>query len=565
MPTKASDQSAQKKRNRFFYINHIIQHVASSAMSEQFPDQLEEVFKNSLIHIWDGFKYVLLEQGVIQSDDPLFGSKSRRGRTSGAVSLSKEQVYCEEIVSLAKKAKTFDPAAMYEKYGKYKKNGKKSKAEESMIQPSQGNLPFTKNSETLSNINEDDENGTDSESVSSFESLKVNDNNQTNNQLEQSILEMEDNDDGDNNFDRSVIEQRRSQIYNKNRQLHSSTVLNNSLNSSLPGLLSNFQMPQLPALANPNQSYLNNVPSFSAMPNPASTLYNNPTNPYLNQTAQQNANPTQSSSTSNNLNLGDIAAMITNVNKNVTDTSTELKTSIKKLSDRVGGIEKTANQNVEDIRYLKKKLESQTNPNSEEITIEINKLKEARKNLSAESITRQIDEEIKAALAKSKNEIGNSVSNRLRTQSTPYQQSRKPTAIWGESKDTTNDDIARVYVFAASKIPKQECYSEGWFKRSTQEAFDKNKLQAEIITVEQVPANFQTAKTKTFKVLVKAKEGLNPDDFLNSKNWLRGIKITRFKRPRSNTALPSTQEYRHRSSTIYQNEDNRLRENYQLG
>ena len=513
-----------QNHHRFFYINHIISHVASDKYNDSFATELEQAFGcNGLLHLWDGLKYILLDQGVIQNNDPLFGSNSRRGRNSGAISLSKEQVYCEEIIDLARKLKTFDDDAMFQKYGKYQKKGKKSKGDESMINPT-GNFTFSKPTENsvLSDIDEND-----AESVESFTGYDNTHIKATHNQLEQSIL-LEDM--NSSHLDHSVLDNRKTNAYLKNRQLHSAATnpLNNSLNMS--GFTNNLgyaPMTGLPTLSASNQSLINNIPSYA--PNyPMPSLANNPTQSFS---------------------LDDIAKLISSSNADLrTSIRSDFSQELKTVTDKMDSIEKQVNSNVEDIKSLKKKIESQVT--NEDINAELEKLKKA--NESNENIAAKVDNELKAAIAKSQQEIEKASSNMRSRASTIHSTPairRRSNAIWGDGKDESNtDDIQRVYAFAAQKIPKQEIYSEGWFQRSCQQIFDKNNVKAEVMTVEQVPANFQTAKTKTFKVLVKAKEGLNPDDFKNPKNWVRGTKISVFRRPRSNTFSTSRiQPYRARS------------------
>ena len=105
------------------------------------------------------------------------------------------------------------------------------------------------------------------------------------------------------------------------------------------------------------------------------------------------------------------------------------------------------------------------------------------------------------------------------------------TSIWGQGNDSSNETIARVYTFAASRIPNQENYSCDWFKSQTQKLFASNKHQVEILRVERIPSYYPSARTKSFKFLLKTKENLAANDLLQPNNWIRGLKIARFRRP----------------------------------
>ena len=453
------------------------------------------------------------------------------------ISLSKEQVYCEEIIDLAKKVKSFDVTAMFNKYGKYKKKGKNSKGEESMIKPN-GNFTFYKaTDQDLSNIDEDDEE--DSDSVESFSGFH-NDTNKKNNQLEQSIMI----DELDNPHDQAE-QNRNSGTYStaRNSQVHSSTIMNMSYNAP------NYGLPTLSTQSqNLNQSLLNTLQQ---------PIITNPVN-YQMAPIQTNTN-----ANTNNI-FAELKELIQSGQKEnkadfltVNTNFTNLQTSVNEIKTRVTNIEDKVNKNIQEINTLKEKVNSQVS--NKEIKSELEKLKKA--NTSSLDISKKVDQEIKAALANSQQEIKktvddtiSSIRNRSQSLQLPSSQPRKPTAVWGDAKDNSeNSEISRVYVFAASKIPKSDVYDEGWFKRSNQEIFDNNKIPAEVIAVEPVPSNHQTAKTKTFKILVKAKEGLNPDDLYNGKNWLRGTRISKF-RKRSNTTLPEyRQPYRPRTTNMFDN------------
>ena len=437
-----------QNHHRFFYINHIISHVASDKYNDTFSTELEQAFGcNGLLHLWDGMKYILLDQGVIQNNDPLFSSNSRRGRNSGAISLSKEQVYCEEIIDLAKKLKTFDDEAMFLKYGKYQKKGKKSKGDESMIKPT-GNFTFNKPTDdtVLSDIQE---NETESaESFTGYDNTQVT---STQNQLEQSIL-LEDM--NSSHLDHSVLDNRKTNAYLKNRQFHSSTTnpLNNSLNMS--GYTNNLgyqPITGLPTLSTANQNIINNLPGY------APTGYSMPSIPSIDEIAKLISTTIDNSLEKNN------SRLTSSIKSSI---KSDIDQGLKKVTDKIESIEKQVNDNFQDIKNLKEKLESQVT--SDDITAELEKLKKA--NESSENIATKVDNEIKAALAKSRQEIENTIekaSTSFRSRAstihstpamTPYT-SRRPSAIWGDGQDETNtvDDIQRVYVFAAQKIPIRTC------------------------------------------------------------------------------------------------------------
>ena len=508
-------------------------------MSDSFNEELQSGFGEGLIHLWDGLKYILLDQGIIPKSDPLFTSNSRRGKNSGALAVSKEQVYAEEIIDLAKKCRNFDHSSMYLKYGKFtKKSGGKNpkKTDQSMIQPT-SNFTFTKETD-LDKIDEEDSETSSIGSFQGYDQSQVEKNNE--NPLEQSLIDTMDT----SAIDQSILENRKSSAYHRNRQLHSSTSINPLNNSFLQDINQLPQVTGLPQLStvnhNLNQSLMNSFTPQQPM--------------YPVQAPPQNTNNLPFS-------LADIAKLIqqseNNVNSRIDNVHSKIHTKIdngfKEINKKVEDIESTVNSHGQDINYLKRKVDSQVD--NKELASELEKLKQANK--SSENIAEKVQTEIKSALAKSKNEIQQTVDDtisqiRSRSQSlqSTISQPRRSTAVWGDGEDSINSTIQRFYTFAASKIPKQDIYDEGWFKRSNQEIFDKNNVKAEVITVEPVEANFQTAKTKTFKIYVKAKDGLNPDDFQNPKNWVRGTRITRFKQRSKTFSESNYHPYRPRTNHI---------------
>ena len=108
---------------------------------------------------------------------------------------------------------------------------------------------------------------------------------------------------------------------------------------------------------------------------------------------------------------------------------------------------------------------------------------------------------------------------------------KEPFSVWGEGTDSSNEAIPRVYTFAASKIPNKENYSCNWFKSQTEQLLTSNKFEVEILKVERIPSLYLSAKTKSFKFLVKTKDNLSLNELMQANNWIKGLKVARYRRP----------------------------------
>ena len=101
---------------------------------------------------------------------------------------------------------------------------------------------------------------------------------------------------------------------------------------------------------------------------------------------------------------------------------------------------------------------------------------------------------------------------------------KEPFSVWGQGTDSSNEAIPRVYTFAASKIPNKENYSCNWFKSQTEQLLASNKFEVEILKVERIPSVYLSAKTKSFKFLVKTKDNLSLNELMQANNWIKGLK-----------------------------------------
>ena len=110
---------------------------------------------------------------------------------------------------------------------------------------------------------------------------------------------------------------------------------------------------------------------------------------------------------------------------------------------------------------------------------------------------------------------------------------KEPSSVWGQGTDSKNEAIPRVYTLAASKIPNKESYSCDWFKSQTEQLLASNKFEVEIIKVERIPSLYLSAKTKSFKFLLKTKDNLSLNELMQATNWIKGLKIARYRRPPS--------------------------------
>ena len=103
--------------------------------------------------------------------------------------------------------------------------------------------------------------------------------------------------------------------------------------------------------------------------------------------------------------------------------------------------------------------------------------------------------------------------------------------VWGQGKDrSTNEEIPRIFVFAASKIPNDDSYSCEWFREQSQAIFDKNKLKVKIMEVSRIPASFMNCQTKSFKIVIQGSYDVDENCFGRQSCWLGGLKITRYRK-----------------------------------
>ena len=104
-------------------------------------------------------------------------------------------------------------------------------------------------------------------------------------------------------------------------------------------------------------------------------------------------------------------------------------------------------------------------------------------------------------------------------------------SVWGHGKDhSTNKEIPRIFVFAASKIPNDDSYSCEWFREQSQAIFDKNKLRVKIMEVTRIPASFMNCQTKSFKIVIQGSYDVDENCFGRQSCWLGGLKITRYRK-----------------------------------
>ena len=106
--------------------------------------------------------------------------------------------------------------------------------------------------------------------------------------------------------------------------------------------------------------------------------------------------------------------------------------------------------------------------------------------------------------------------------------------VWGRGTDMSGAPaIPRVYNFAVSKIPNKPEFSTDWLLNEQKRIFQMYDLQATIISVEQIKASFQGARTKSFKVLIMTEDrAVHLEKFLNPNIWISGVSVTKFRRPR---------------------------------
>ena len=478
-----------KNKNRFHHVNEIITYVKNpNNPTENFEETMGKYFSYNVDNyrlVWDALKYVLLDQKIITADDELFKSNSKRGRTKGSISISQEAVYCESILELAQKAtNNIDYDYMVEKYGRYttgtSSNAKTGKNKRKSILPS---------STPLQKIPDADENAEEEEDYQEYVTTEEGDDEeeqemQVNQSMNQSLLD--------------VSKQIDQEINNITSSLDLSTLPTFSANSSIPNNMS-FNFPPIYG-TNLNTQTTNNDSKLDQI--------------LQNQTAQ-------------------FSSLTQTINTHAEANKKILTT----LSNEIKKVKSTLQQHTRDIEALQKQIEEK--PNEENLKQKLQQIEAA--NEKSSNIHKNLDTEIKKALdnilpevtKKLQDDINKNPAIAQRPRANTTTAFRKPTAIWGTGEDSTNEAIPRAYSFVASKIPKQDIYSCDWFKRETQQKLNANKVQAEIISVEHLESTFQTAKTKSFKVIIKGKQNLEFDSLFDPKNWISGTKVTRFRRPRS--------------------------------
>ena len=166
-----------------------------------------------------------------------------------------------------------------------------------------------------------------------------------------------------------------------------------------------------------------------------------------------------------------------------------------------------------DVKHIEKK--------QEEIDAELEKLKSTRK---------EFDKDFNDAMQSTRDKKKFKKSPASVTNSGRFH-------VWGRNDgDTGVPKIPRVFNFAASKIPNTEQYTTDWLKEQQQKIFDRRNIQAKVIQVEQIKAKFLNARTKTFRVLIRTEDmEVTTDSFLETKMWIGGLSISKYRRPRALT------------------------------
>ena len=522
-----------KNKNRFYHVNEIINYVSDpNNDTTNFEEIMGKHFSYNVDNyriIWDALKYVLLDQNVIKADDELFQSNSKRGRTKGSISISQEAVYCESILELARKTTgKIDYNKMLEKYGYYatgtSSNAKSGKNKRKTILPSEYVLS------KIPDANEDEDNEdfvTTEENTQEDEEQEM----QINSSMNQSILDVS-----------RQVQQDVQSRYGANQiaaSLNISSLPTFSANTSVPNI-SNLSYPNLPQInygVNPNQS-------TNTADSKLDQLLSNQTSQFKEMNQQYN---------NINQQIGTINSTISKNYTAVTSVLTTLTNDMKKVKE-------TIEQHTKDIEKLNRQLQEQ--PNEENLKQKLKEIEEATKKST--SVQKNLDTEIKKALDTILPNITKQIQDDITKNPALGQRprahtttTRRPTAVWGTAEDSINDAIPRVYSLVAQRIPKDDVYSCDWFKRATQEKFTKNGVPAEILSVEILESKHPTAKTKALKVLVKGKENLDFDKLYDAKNWVRGVKVTRFNRPRSVSARNNGDRNNYNGNGIFPSRDNR--------
>ena len=500
-----------KNKNRFYHVNEIITYVSDpNNDTANFEETMGRHFSYNVDNyriIWDAFKYVLLDQNVIKADDELFQSNSKRGRTKGSISISQEAVYCESILELARKTTgKIDYNKMLEKYGYYatgtSANAKSGKNKRKTILPSEYVLS------KIPDANEDEDN---EDFVTTEENTQ---------EEEEEEQEMQIN----TTMNQSILDVSR-QVQQDVQSRYGAAQIASSLNiSSLPTFSANTSVPNISNISYPNLPQMN----YGVNPNQSTNTADSKLDQLLSNQTSQFKEMNQQYSNINH----QIGTINSTISKNYTAVTTVLTT----LTNDMKKVKETIEQHTKDIERLNRQL--QERPNEENLKQKLKEIEEATKKST--SVQKNLDTEIQKALdtilPNITKQIQDDISKNPNTAQRPRAHTtttRRPTAVWGEAEDSINAAIPRVYSFVAQRIPKHDNYSCDWFKRATEEKFTNNEVPAEVLSVEHLESKHPTAKTKAFKILVKAKENLDFDKLFNAKNWVRGTKVTRFRRPRS--------------------------------
>ena len=259
----------------------------------------------------------------------------------------------------------------------------------------------------------------------------------------------------------------------------------------------------------------------------------------------------QNSNLEGNLQIKVILDQITNATDTITNQMNKVNDTLNdKIEESTKAVEKTLDTKINESARL---ITTRIDDISADLNNEINEIKnqaEITRNLVAdlqkkiENLELQHEDTINNVIQANKNvTMGRNFSTgRIRRDSndsalsnSSNQSYRRP-FIWGGAND--EDDtmiIDRAYVFAITKIPNQDKYSDIWLKKEQERIFNGSKINGadkiEIIQVERIKSNFNEARTKSFKMIVKVK-GLSMIDMFNKSLWINGVCVKQYIRRR---------------------------------
>jgi len=181
--------------------------------------------------------------------------------------------------------------------------------------------------------------------------------------------------------------------------------------------------------------------------------------------------------------------------------------------------EKVQGYVVKAVDSVEKKLLSKISKNSEEC---------AKMDEKFSDQCQKLDEKIDQV----RDEVYKKKNNQYQNEITTTEKFYEPKfSVWGHGKDqSTNKEIPRIFVFAASKIPNNDSYSCEWFREQSQAIFDKNRLRVKIMEVSRIPATFTNCRTKSFKIVIEGSYDVDENCFGRESCWMGGLKITRYRK-----------------------------------